>query len=220
MSVHAVILDMDGLMLDSERAAREAWRAALAEHGYTLDDDVYLRAVGRTAPEARAVFVAAFGPGLPIAAVESAMARRLRESLEPPPLKPGLRELLDAIAELGVPAAVASATAAAEVRRRLGAADLEQRFAAVVGGDEVRAGKPAPDLFLRAAELLHAAPPACVVLEDSEAGIRAAAAAGMIPVMVPDLVPPSASCRALCAAVAGSLAEAGDVLRALVRRQA
>jgi HAD superfamily hydrolase (TIGR01509 family) len=212
-----VIFDMDGLMFDSERLAREAWRAALAERGYALDDGTYARAIGHTAQEARAVFVEAFGADLPVAAVEEDKARRLRALLEPaPPLKPGLHALLDTLDELGLPAAVASATAAAEVRHRLTAAALAERFAVVVGGDEVRAGKPAPDLFLRAADVLGVTPAVCVVLEDSEAGIRAAAAAGMVPVMVPDLVPPSDECLALCESVVGTLGGAAIVIRGLV----
>jgi HAD superfamily hydrolase (TIGR01509 family) len=215
-AVEAVVFDMDGLMFDSERVAREAWRAALLARGYVLTDEVYLRAVGRTAAEALHVFTAAFGDGLPAEAVEQDKAARLLELLgEAPPLKPGLAQVLDEADRLGLPAAVASATASPEVRRRLAAAGLERRFAVVVGGDEVRAGKPAPDLFLRAAELLDAPPAACLVLEDAEAGIRAAAAAGMPAVMVPDLVRPSSACRALCAAVVTSLADVVPLLRGL-----
>jgi len=214
--IRAVVFDMDGLIFDSERAAREAWRAALLARGYVLEDEVYLRAVGRTAAEARRVFVEAFGAGLPAEEVEEDRVRRLRALLgEAPPLKPGLGDVLDEAGRLGLPAAVASATASPEVRRRLAAAGLERRFAVVVGGDQVHAGKPAPDLFLRAAELLGVPPAACLVLEDAEAGIRAAAAAGMPAVMVPDLVRPSAACRALCTAVVESLTAAVPVLREL-----
>ena len=217
MTIRAVIFDMDGLMFDSERLAREAWRAALADQGYALHDRVYQRAIGRTAEEACEVFVEAYGKGLPIEAIEADKARRLEVLLKPfPPLKPGLLELLDVIAELGLRAAVASATAAAEVRGRLVAARLAARYDVVVGGDEVRAGKPAPDLFARAAQLLRVAAEECVVLEDSEAGILAASVARMVPVMVPDLVRPSASCRALCASVVVSLHEAAPVIRGLV----
>lgn len=213
MGVRAVIFDMDGLMFDSERLAHEAWRDALAAHGYALDEAVYLRAVGRTVDEAKAVFVEAFGPDVPIAEIEADKARRLRELLDPaPPLKPGLLALLDELDRLGLLTAVASATATAEVRRRLTVAGLDARFDVVVGGDEVGAGKPAPDLFLRAAERLGADPAECVVLEDSEAGVKAAAAADMTPVMVPDLVPPSPACRALAAHVVGSLEEVAGLL--------
>ena len=213
MAVRAVIFDMDGLMFDTERPARLAWFRAMSEHGYELDDCVYLKAVGRTSQATRSMFIEAFGPDLPIDAIESSASRYLRDLIEPaPPIKPGLLELLDHIDELGLVMAVASSTARAEVVRRLGACRLERRFSAVVGGDDVSVGKPAPDLFLRASGLLHLAPADCVVLEDSHAGIQAAAAAGMTPVMVPDLVVPSALCLELAAHVVSSLSHVRQVL--------
>ena len=215
MAVSAVIFDMDGLMFDTERLARDAWRRAMAEHGYALDDEVYLTAVGRTVDGACGVFVDAFGPGLPIADIEAAKARYLRDLLEPgPPLKPGLLTLLDGLEALRLPLAVASATARAEIERRLAGVGLLRRFGAVVGGDEVAHGKPAPDLFLLAADRLGARPGGCLVFEDSEAGVHAAVAAGMAVVVVPDLVEPSSSVRALAEAVLPSLAEALKVVGA------
>ena len=215
MAVSAVVFDMDGLMFDTERLARDAWRRAMAERGYALDDDVYLTAIGRTVEGACRAFVDAFGPDLPIADIEAAKARYLREMLEPgPPLKPGLVTLLDDLDGLGLPLAVASATARAEIERRLAGAGLLDRFGAVAGGDEVARGKPAPDLFLLAGERLGVSPAECVVLEDSEAGVRAAASAGMAVVMVPDLVEPSPSTRALARAVVPSLAEVLRIIQA------
>lgn len=214
--VGAVVFDMDGLMFDTERLAREAWRAAMADHGYALHDDVYLDVVGRTAREARAIFVAALGPDLPIDDIAAAAARRLRDLLLPvPPLKPGLVALLDGIGDLHLPAAVASSTAHAEVERRLVAAGLRRRFAAVASGDEVARGKPAPDLFLLAGRRLGVAPDRCLVLEDSEAGVGAATAAGMRPVMVPDLAEPAPAVRE-SAVVVASLSDVLAVLRPLV----
>ena len=215
MIVKAVIFDMDGLMFDTERLARDAWRRAMAEHDYTLSDDLYLTVVGRTLEDTCRLFVETLGPALPIADIEAAKARYLRETLEPrPPLKQGLLILLDGMEALRLPMAVASATVRAEVERRLAGVGLLRRFGAIVGGDEVARGKPAPDLFLLAAERLGANPGDCVVLEDSEAGVRAAAAAGMIPIMVPDLVEPSPATRALARAVLPSLTEALEVVRA------
>ena len=217
MAARAIIFDMDGLMFDTERLARDAWQRAMAEHGYALDDNVYLSAVGRTVEVACQVFLDALGPDLPIEAIEAAKARYLQEMLTPrPPLKQGLAALLDGVDDLGMLIAVASSTARAEVERRLSSVGLLERFDVVVGGDEVARGKPAPELFLLAAVRLGAVPADCVVLEDSEAGIRAAAAAaGMVPVMVPDLVEPSPVVRALAAAVVCSLSEVLGVLREL-----
>jgi HAD superfamily hydrolase (TIGR01509 family) len=219
VSASAVILDMDGLMFDTERLARDAWRCAMAEHGYALDDEVYLTAVGRTVEGACSVFVDVFGPDLPIADIEAAKARYLRRMLEPgPPLKPGLLRLLDGLEALRLPVAVASATARAEVERRLATVGLLERFGAVIGGDEVECGKPAPDLLLLAAERLLVRPADCVVLEDSEAGVKAAAAAGMSVVVVPDLVAPSPAVRAAARAILPSLAEALGVVGACAPR--
>lgn len=214
MVVGAVIFDMDGLMFDTERHARTAWFRAMSECGYELDDGVYIRAIGRDSLACRAIFIEAFGPELPIEAIESSASLYLRDLIEPvPPMKPGLLKLLDDIDGLGVPMAVASSTARAEVVRRLGVCRIAPRFRAVVGGDDVAFGKPAPDLFLRASRLLGVAPADCVVLEDSAAGIRAAAAAGMTPVMVPDMVEPSVLSLELAAHVVPSLADVIEVLR-------
>jgi HAD superfamily hydrolase (TIGR01509 family) len=215
-NVRGVVLDMDGLMFDTERLARDAWRRAMAERGYELSDEVYLPAIGRTVGGACRHFVEALGPDLPIAEIEAAKAAYLLELIEPaPPMKPGLMALLDGVDELGLPAAVASSTARPEVERRLASVGLLGRFAATAGGDEVARGKPAPDLFLLACERLDAPPSHCVVLEDSEAGVQAAAAAGMSTVIVPDLVPPSPTALALARAVVPSLSEALAVVQGL-----
>ena len=85
------------------------------------------------------------------------------------------------------PRAVATSTRRERARAKLARRGLLARFAALVGGDEVARGKPAPDIFLLAAARLGVAPADCVVLEDSEPGVRGALAAGMMPIMVPDL---------------------------------
>jgi len=214
VTVGAVIFDMDGLMFDTERVAQVAWYRALSDYGFVVTDDVYASVIGRTAPDTRAILIAALGPELPIGAVEAAKSRYLRELLEPaPPLKEGLLELLDEIERLGLRAAVASSTGRSEVQRRLEVHGLAGRFEVVVGGDDVAAGKPQPDLFLRASRLLQAAAVDCVVLEDSEAGIRAASAAGMRAVLVPDMLAPSSLCSELATCVVSSLSEVGALLR-------
>ena len=191
VTLAAVVFDMDGLMFDTERLARDAWRRAMADHGYALSDDLYLTVVGRTVEGACGVFVEALGPALPIADIEAAKTRYLREMLESgAPLKPGLPALLDGLDALGLAMAVASSTARSEVESRLARLGLPGRFRALVGGDEVVHGKPSADLFLLASERLGTTPVQRLVLEDSEAGVWAAASAGMATVMVPDLVQP------------------------------
>ncbi|HOI08770.1 MAG TPA: HAD family phosphatase [Deltaproteobacteria bacterium] len=203
----AVVFDMDGLMFDTEPMARRAWELALAESGHALDESVFFRMVGRTRPAVREILLGAYGPDLPIDALSVRVRSLLEEAFERQgvPIKPGLLELLDALESARIPVAVASSTFRDVVFDRLRRAGLSSRFRAVVGGDEVSRGKPAPDLFLEACRRLVVPPGECVVLEDSEPGIRGAHAAGAVPIMVPDLVPPSDEVRAMAHRVFPSL---------------
>ncbi|RPJ42856.1 MAG: HAD family phosphatase, partial [Chloroflexi bacterium] len=106
-----------------------------------------------------------------------------------------------------IPKAVASSTPCWFALRKLTRAGIERRFLTTVCGDMVARGKPAPDLFLEAARRMDLLPGQCVVLEDSEAGIVAAHAAGMIPLMIPDLKQPTPEIRALAYRVLPSLYE-------------
>ncbi|MDH7489994.1 MAG: HAD family phosphatase [Anaerolineae bacterium] len=221
MAYRAVIFDMDGLMLDSERMARDAWRRALADWGLALPDDVYFQLIGREAADTKAILARAYGPALP---VEEAYARKQRYLEEGMlhggiPTKPGLHALLDLLDARGIRKAVASSTHRPLVVQKLELTHLLERFEVVVCGDEVRNGKPAPDVFLLAAERLGVPARDCIVLEDSEPGIRAARAAGMTPILVPDLKPPSPEIAALTHRVLPSLDAVREYLAALLEEE-
>lgn len=221
LRVEAVIFDMDGLMLDSEQMARTAWQRALADWGLHMPDSLYVQLIGRAALDTKQLLRDAFGPALP---VEEAYARKQRFldeeiDLHGIPLKPGLLGLLDFLDRLRMPKAVASSTHRAFVLRKLGIAGLLTRFDAIACGDEVPSGKPAPDVFLLAAERLCISPGACAALEDSDAGIRAAHAAGMMPILVPDLKPPSEEIAALAHRIFPSLTEVQGYLSDLAEAE-
>ncbi|NBD34903.1 MAG: HAD-IA family hydrolase [Chloroflexi bacterium] len=205
----AVIFDMDGLLLDTEPISKRAWLRALEAWDATLTDEVYLQLVGRTVADTVRILSETLGPDLPIPAVRTQKDTLFEEIIadEGIPLKPGAVALLDYLERAGYPKAVASSTPKAGVLQRLSMTGLRERFSVIVGGDEVRRGKPSPDIFLAAAERLGVAPEGCWVLEDSEYGIAAAHAAGMTPIMIPDLKPPSAETAALAYRVLPSLAD-------------
>jgi HAD superfamily hydrolase (TIGR01509 family) len=207
-------MDMDGLMLDTERLARIAWQRAATEWGYTLLDEVYLQIVGRTVPDAERILCATLGVGFPFREVRALTQRYLEEQIAESgvPLKPGLLELLDYLEEYAIPKAVASSTERTFVLGKLAAAGLRARFDAVVCGDDVENGKPAPDIFLEAARRLGVPAEECLVLEDSDAGIEAAHAAGMVAVMVPDLKSPSPTAASHAYRVFSSLDEVKALL--------
>lgn len=194
----AVIFDMDGLLLDSERIALAAFVKA-CEH-FKLGDqkDLFIRCVGTNEVLGEAVLREGLqGKADPLEFGRLWDARYLDAiSSRPIPLKPGVLELLDELREAGIPRAVATSTSSARAREKLQRAGVLDRFDAIVGGDQVRASKPHPEIYIAAAAALGVKPEKCLALEDSENGVRAALGAGMTVIQIPDLVEPSA---ALCA---------------------
>jgi HAD superfamily hydrolase (TIGR01509 family) len=213
----AVIFDMDGLMLDTEPLAARAWVDAAAAMGIAFDAGVCERLIGRNAADCREIIVAHHGRDYPVAAMMQAWldaydAIVAREGIA---LKPGLGELIAWLEEERIAMAVATSTRRVRALAKLVALDLDRRFAALVGGDEVARGKPAPDIYREAVARIAAAPAQCVALEDSEPGVRAALAADIVPIMVPDRRPPSAEIGALGVLVCADLARVRDHLARL-----
>lgn len=213
----AVILDMDGTLLDTEPVAARAWFDAAGDLGVGFDPALPHRLIGRTFTDCRALIVEAHDADYP---VDALMARWHaaydaiveREGVA---LKPGAAELVEWLAAEDIARAVATSTRRARALVKLEHAALAARMQAVVGGDEVARGKPAPDIFLAAAERLGVAPGDCVVVEDSAAGVAGALAAGMAAIMVPDLVPPDDALRASGPLVLDSLHHAREHLAGL-----
>jgi HAD superfamily hydrolase (TIGR01509 family) len=212
----AAIFDMDGLLLDSERAILESWQQAAREHGAELKRETYLQLLGRRGADVRSLFRSLLPVDFPFdtarARAQAIVAeRRTREGFV---VKPGARQLLARLSSGKIPCAVASSTRIEEVERRLTLAELRPYFAAVAGGDEVEHGKPAPDIFLLAAQRLDVDPARCLVFEDIEHGARAAVAAGMQVVIVPDLSPASTDAQRMSLAVLASLEHTTGVYEA------
>jgi HAD superfamily hydrolase (TIGR01509 family) len=207
LNPRAVIFDMDGLLLDSEPLYRATWKAAASSMGFPIDDVLYERFVGRGNTEAEKILREHFGDGFPLSEFHTRWSRDFSDSIaaKPIPPKSGAMELLDSLETRGIPKALATSSPRVLGLRCLG--DLASRFAALAFGDEVSHSKPAPDLFLLASHRLGIAPADCLVLEDSEAGVRAARAAGMDVIMVPDLVPPSDEIASMATRVCGTLHE-------------
>jgi HAD superfamily hydrolase (TIGR01509 family) len=213
----AVIFDMDGLMLDTERISIRAWDLAMAERGYSIPPETYLQVLGRNIQGTRSVFCQALGDELPFDEIYRRKQYFVDEIIAQDgiALKPGLLELLDTLTQKSLPKAVGSSTARPTVWKKLTLTGIANRFDVIVCGDEVQHGKPAPDIFLAAAAQLAVAPAGCLVLEDSENGIQAAHAAGMIPVMIPDLKQPAEEIRQIAYRVFPSLHRVDELVRDL-----
>jgi HAD superfamily hydrolase (TIGR01509 family) len=189
----AVIFDMDGLMLDTESLGPRTWRDAATAVGVDFDLDLLPQMIGRNYRDCRAMLREHYGPTYPVEQLTAACLTAFdaivaRDGIAQ---KPGLGELIDWLEAENVARAVATSTRRDRAQAHLAQQGLLARFAALVGGNEVEQGKPAPDIFLLAAARLDVAAADCVVLEDSEPGMHAALSAGMMPIMVPDLHGPS-----------------------------
>jgi len=204
---HALIFDMDGLMLDTEGHYKRAWTKAAGEIGFDLTDSLYLKLIGITVADAEDVLAQEFGPTFAkdkfhLRAQELYEELHTREGLA---LKPGIKELLVWAKENNIPCAVGTSTVKEEAVRRLLHHEIHDYFVVVIGGDMVQRGKPNPDIFLMAQSQLGLAADNCLVLEDAHSGLLAARAGGMRSCLVPDLLPPSAESRGLAEGVFNSL---------------
>jgi HAD superfamily hydrolase (TIGR01509 family) len=207
-AVHAVVFDMDGLLVDTETVSHEAMTLSARQQGYELPHEVFVRMVGLNFATSGAILTEHFGPEFDVPAFQAESTRLYRAAGElGVALKAGVVELLDLLDDLGLPRAIATSSPHPDVERNLGHHGLRERFHAVVAGGDYARAKPFPDPFLKAAEALGVDAPHCLALEDSHNGIRAAHAAGMMAVMVPDLLEPNEEMHALCVRIIESLHE-------------
>ncbi|MFP4541240.1 MAG: HAD family hydrolase [Opitutales bacterium] len=182
----AAIFDWDGVILDSRAAHAASWERLAAEIDRPLPPDHMERGFGRRN--------ASIIPEILHWSEDPAEIERLGERKEAlyrkilaggtiEPL-PGVRDLLQGLQDAEVPCAVGSSTARANIEVAMKAMELEPFFAAIASGEDVENGKPAPDVFLLAAERLGVEPARCIVLEDAPFGVEAALAGGMLSIGV------------------------------------
>ncbi|MGH8025327.1 MAG: HAD family hydrolase [Pseudoxanthomonas sp.] len=201
MKSRAVIFDMDGLLIDSERTILECWRATAQEQSLVLDDALWLSMVGLHEAGCAELLEGLLG-GERAERLTLECKRRYDLLVEDGlPVKAGARELLEDLSGLGVPLAVATSTRGERARIKLARSGIDGYFSHVVTSSDVVHAKPAPDLYLLAAERLGVPPRECIALEDSEFGVRAASTAGMRVIQVPDLLPASETTRTLAEVV-------------------
>lgn len=196
--IQGVIFDLDGLMFDTERMWATFWEPALAPLGLPYRDGLDEDARGTAGETMRAVLRKYYGPDCDTEAIlDSLHAVADKAFASPAPKKPGLDELLAYLKAKGIPMAVASSSREDVVRRHLRNGSIEAYFDVVLAGGMVQRSKPAPDIFLLAAQKLGVRPADCLVLEDSYNGVRAGHAGGFVTIMVPDLLPADEEMRAL-----------------------
>ncbi len=185
----AAIFDMDGLIFDTERLFMEQLAVVMQENGYRLTREIYCRTLGLCGQKLKETMQANYGTGYPFAVISKEAAKRAEIVAQTVgvSIKPQIRELLQHFQEKHLACAVASSTESSTVQARLEMACLLPYFQQIIGGEMAGHSKPEPDIFLLAAKRLGKSPKECIVLEDSENGVRAAAKAGCTVICIPDL---------------------------------
>ncbi len=212
--IRAVICDLDGLLFDSERRTRAAWKIAMRSLGHDLDDAFYATLIGRKIAISEGMVAERFAVDVMTFRERWRAEHHHLVTTGPVPPRPGALELIAWLEQRSIPRAIATSSIRSDAERTLGA--VIHRFHAIVTGDQVTRGKPDPEIYLRAAAALGIDPRECVALEDSEPGIAAAHAAGMRAMMVPDLKHPSAEVRAIAHGIYPSLIEARHEIERLL----
>lgn len=187
-TITAVLFDMDGVVLDTEKLYTRFWQEAANLLGYpmTKEQALGMRSLNRGAGLAK--MQSYFGPDTDYDKIRGKRMELMdafveKEGVE---LKPGVHELLACLKEKGIKTAIATSSPLERTVLYLTSVGLQDSFDELVSGYMVEKGKPEPDIFLYAAKKLGVKPEHCMVLEDSPAGILAAHRAGCKPVLIPD----------------------------------
>ena len=185
--VRSVVFDLDGLLVDTEPIFAEAARRLIVRLGRVPSPDILRRMMGTPARQALQLLRDHQQLTESVEELTEEGTRLFFDLLgeQPAPLLPGVGELLDRLERKGLPKAIATSSSAAYLERILMPHGLRRRFAFALTCDDVRLGKPHPEIYEKAAARFGHAPAEMVVLEDSPNGLRAAQAAGARCVVVP-----------------------------------
>ena len=199
MKYKAVIFDMDGLLLDTERIFLDAFEKTCRMLGLEFDMSLFIKLIGTNSVKTKELLLNGFGKGFNYDRfrehwIENVTDYFAHNSI---PVKEGAFEILDKIKEIPLPMAVSTSTKYNDAVKSLDCAGLIHYFKFIVAGDQVTKGKPDPEIYLRTADRLGVGPDKCIVFEDSENGVKSAHAAGMDVIQIPDLLDPSDELKSL-----------------------
>jgi len=214
MNFDALILGMDGTLLDTELVYFSARVEAASALGYPDTGAFFEGLIGLPGAETAERVRRHFGTAFPLEEFDrKRKEHHVRALGAGVTAKPGAVALLEHCAAAPLPCAVATSALRVTAEANLARAGLRGFLTTVVGRDEVARGKPHPDVFLLAAQRLGVVPERCLAVEDSATGVRAAHDAGMLVAMVPDLVAPTEATRQLCHVVLDDIASVRALLQ-------
>ena len=217
--LEAILFDMDGVLFDTETLYLLVGKPVLEEMGCTNPEAVMMQTIGVSGQGTREIFRNAYGDLFDAAYFLPRCAELVRQHIAENgvPVKTGAAQLLACLRRQNFKMAIASSSRTETIQRLVESAGFSDFFDQMVGCDQVLHAKPAPDLYLTAAERLGVSAQRCLAIEDSPLGTRSALAAGCTTIIVPDHISPPPELRAKAHAVLESLLEVPPVVAALCR---
>lgn len=205
----AVIFDMDGLVLDTESTYTIAWQQAASAMGYDFSDDFCLSMSGRHYQDIELKLSEYCGAEFNLHTFNRLSGNFWRDHVDVYgiKLKHGFTGLLELLIRQKIPYCLATNSRAVNALECLELAGIKNVFSIIITRDQVQHGKPEPDIFLKAADLLRADISRCLVLEDSHAGIVAASRAGAVSVFIPSIAQVDPLTVELCDLMVSDLAQ-------------
>lgn len=208
-AIKGVLFDMDGVILDTEKLYIRFWKEAAQSLGFPMTHEMALgmRSLSRELGERQ--LKEYLGEEVDYQKVRDTRIKMMTAFIQENgvELKPGIQELLDFLKEKGIKTSIATSSPLDRTKEYLSKVGLVDAFDELVSGHMVPHGKPAPDIYLYAAEKLGLKPEECLVIEDSPTGLLAGMRAGAVPIMIPDQDQPTDETKARIYAVADSLKE-------------
>lgn len=216
--IKGAIFDMDGLMFDSERLVCSIWQEMMDENGYKFNVDIFKNTIGLRQDKSKKFYTSLYGENFDYDGFKIQSRQRFYKRIEKDgvPIKKGLFEFLDFLKDNNIKMAVATSTSAKTALKVIKKAGVYDYFDSFVCGDDVKNGKPHPEVFLTAAERIGVPPEECVAFEDSINGIKSAFAANMTTVMVPDFLQPTDEIKNKISFLCNSLDEAIDIFMSAI----
>ena len=215
MEIKAVLFDMDGLMVDTESLSTEAFINSAKAQGYNMTKEETLKVLGFTKANIYQFWIDYFQgtnvDGKKLVDDHYEYIENVLYTVGPEKM-PFVEELLKYLKENNYKIAVASSSDTADIKNNLEKTKLEKYIDEIASGAEVENGKPAPDVFLLAAERLDVDPKDCLILEDSKAGIKAGKASGAMVFMVPDMFTVDEECEDTADRILTNLGEVIEIL--------
>jgi len=198
MKVTACIFDMDGLLIDSERIAMRVYDDVCRHYNCAEQIPLYSQLLGTNQRTNRQILVKSLPTSIDVDAFLALWDVNYAEQTEKAvPIKKGILELLDYLETANIPKAVATSTKTTKAIDKLEKCGIAHRFSTIIGGDQVSHGKPAPEIYIKAANALLTETVNCLALEDSPNGVKAAVAANMQVIQIPDTVQPDDALKSM-----------------------